>query len=253
LFKKSINNVDILALLLLFGTAFLGGLFVFLLKPELHKRLQILLSFSGAYLLAVCTLHLLPELYQSTTNFRMVGLFMLLGFLLQIVLELFSEGIEHGHVHVHKSPKSIFPIGILLSLCVHAFTEGLPLEAGLHDHAHHDHSSNGLLYGIVLHKLPVAIALTTMLLQSGLSKGKTLFWLFVFSAMAPLGLLFGHLFGAAITATFADFFHYSLALVVGMFLHVSTTILFESTEGHRFNLIKFISVLAGGLLAWFTL
>ena len=41
------------------------------------------------------------------------------------------------------------------------------------------------------------------------------------------------------------------SFVVGVLLHVSTTILFESNEGHKFNLVK-ISLIAGAiLLAYF--
>ena len=36
-----------------------------------------------------------------------------------------------------------------------------------------------------------------------------------------------------------------LALIIGMLLHISTTILFESNRGHRFNLHKLISILSG--------
>jgi hypothetical protein len=37
---------------------------------------------------------------------------------------------------------------------------------------------------------------------------------------------------------------------VGIFLHISTTILFESSENHRFNLIKFLVIILGAGLAF---
>ena len=40
-----------------------------------------------------------------------------------------------------------------------------------------------------------------------------------------------------------------LAVVVGMFLHISTTIIFETTENHKFNLMKLMSILVGCSLA----
>ena len=40
-----------------------------------------------------------------------------------------------------------------------------------------------------------------------------------------------------------------LAVVVGMFLHISTTIIFETTENHKFNLLKLVSILVGVTLA----
>jgi len=65
----------------------------------------------------------------------------------------------------------------------------------------------------------------------------------VFGAMAPLGTLFG---GAGII----DNFHReSLAIVIGIFLHVSTTILFESSEGHKFNAYKMFAITLGLAMA----
>jgi hypothetical protein len=42
-----------------------------------------------------------------------------------------------------------------------------------------------------------------------------------------------------------------LAIVVGMFLHISTTIIFETSENHRVNLIKLGAVISGLVLALF--
>jgi hypothetical protein len=40
-----------------------------------------------------------------------------------------------------------------------------------------------------------------------------------------------------------------MAVVIGIFLHISTTILFESSENHRFNLQKFVVIILGTLMA----
>jgi hypothetical protein len=42
-----------------------------------------------------------------------------------------------------------------------------------------------------------------------------------------------------------------IGVLVGILLHVSTTILFESESGHKFNLMKFVIILAGIALAAF--
>ena len=41
-----------------------------------------------------------------------------------------------------------------------------------------------------------------------------------------------------------------LAIVVGMFLHISTTILFETDESHKFNLAKLLLIISGGYVAY---
>ena len=64
----------------------------------------------------------MPELfYEYPTN--EIGIFILIGFIIQMFLEYFSQGIEHGHFH----KKNIIPISIMLSVCLHALLEGIPL------------------------------------------------------------------------------------------------------------------------------
>jgi zinc transporter ZupT len=58
------------------------------------------------------------------------------------------------------------------------------------------------------------------------------------------------LFGAAISVYLKasineEFFDYFMAFVVGTFLHISTTILFENSEQHHFSKQKLIAVLLG--------
>ncbi len=242
--------MDFLVFLSLISTVLIGGGLVLLIKkPE--RFLKLLLAFSGAYLLAVCVMHLIPEVYAS--DYENIGIFVLVGFLVQLMLEFFSQGIEHGHMHSNKSAKGTFPITIMLSLCLHAFFEGMPLEGELHHHAGHDHGNNSLLFGIILHKFPIAIALMSILLQSGLTKLKSFLYLTVFAIMAPLGMYLSHVFGSELTDTVANFHTIILAVVIGMFLHISTTILFESSEGHKFNIMKLGTIIGGGLLAILTL
>ena len=59
---------------------------------------------------------------------------------------------------------------------------------------------------------------------------------------SPLGLLIGlqvpiENIGISVSAV--------LGIVIGMFLHISTTIIFETSENHKFNLLKLSSVIVG--------
>ncbi|MGY8989067.1 MAG: ZIP family metal transporter, partial [Flavobacteriales bacterium] len=150
--------MNTLTIILLFTSVIAGAILVEIFKPKKGRNIQILLTFSGAYLLAVSLLHLLPELFNHNTN-KYIGLYILGGFLIQIVLEYFSQGIEHGHFQQRK----IIPFSVLISLGLHSFLEGVPLGGHLHDHAH-----NSLLTGIVMHKIPVSIVLMTFFLQSNM-------------------------------------------------------------------------------------
>ena len=230
--------MNVTTLSLLFASVIAGAIVVEIFKPKKGRSIQLLLTFSGAYLLAISLLHLLPELFANNPTEK-IGIFILGGFLIQILLEYFSQGIEHGHFH--KS--NVIPFSVLISLCLHALLEGVPLGGDLQEHTH-----NALLYGIVLHKMPVAIVLMTCFLQSNMKKSRAYILLFLFAIMAPLGVYSGNIFGAL------SFYHNEiLAIVIGIFLHISTTILFESTDGHRFSFTKIITIIVGTLLAIFSL
>ena len=234
-----------------------AGLLVIFLKDAARTSIKLLLSFSGAYILAICFLHLIPEVYAEHSV--QIGLFVLLGFLIQLFLEFMSEGIEHGHIHYHgdgHDHSHRFPYIAFLSLCIHALLEGMPLDDGSgHDHHAHENGATGnpLLIGIVLHKIPVSIALMTLIIESGLGKWKALGYLFIFSLMAPAGILINHFWGTGLSEEFPLYFTAILAIVVGMLLHISTTILFEASDGHGFNLRKLVSIILGGVIAYLTL
>lgn len=239
----------LLVMFLLVASVILGGLMVVLLDNNQNKRLiKLSLAFSGGFLLAIAFIHFIPELYHHSTG--QIGMYILLGFLIQLVLEFFSGGIEHGHMHTQKTNK--IPWGLLLALGLHSFLEGIPLgvqESGVHlATSHHDHSENSLLIGIILHRVPVAIALMSVMLFSQIRRRTSWTILILFSLAAPAGALLGF-FGSEVSETIN--FDYVLAVIVGMFLHISTTIIFESSENHKFNFLKLVTIIGGCGLAFF--
>ncbi|HTD99482.1 MAG TPA: ZIP family metal transporter [Mucilaginibacter sp.] len=221
-------------IIILFLGAFTGGVSVFLFKGDNHKTLKLVLSFSGAYLFGITVLHLIPDAYHGNDNY--VGVFILVGFLFQIVLEQFSEGIEHGHIHKHDHDHIAFPLGILVSLCIHAFLEGMPLAEG---------NQNQLVYGIALHHVPAAFALATVLLANKQSKGYTLFFVILFAIMAPAGYFFSNALSTGGIGNLQQYYNRIMGVVIGIFLHISTTILFESSSDHKFTVRKMVAVLLG--------
>ena len=226
--------MTVLTIILLFGSVISGAIIVEFFNIKKSKNIQFLLTFSGAYLLAISFLHLLPELFWHNTT-ENIGLYILTGFIIQILLEYFSQGIEHGHLH----KGNVIPFSVLFSLCLHALFEGIPLAGDLHEHTH-----NVLLYGIVLHKMPVAIVLMTLFLQAKIKKSRAYLLLFLFACMAPLGVITGHMLTGL-----AKYHNEILAIVIGIFLHISTTILFESTDGHKFSITKILAIIVGAILA----
>jgi zinc and cadmium transporter len=233
--------------ILLFGLAFLSGILYLFIKPQANI-LKLVLTFSGAYLFCLTAIHLLPELYSDGNPLK-TGIFIVVGFVLQIILEVFSEGIEHGHIHVHKHEHSHnhFPWLMMLGLSIHSFMEGMPLSCQFQGILHL--KINPLLAGILLHNIPIAYSLMSMLMQSGIKKMQALFFLILFSLMAPLGSAFSNLLQLVFVNNLSEYYNIIMAVVVGIFLHISTTILFESSNNHRFNIIKIATVLGGAATA----
>lgn len=230
--------------LILLSSIVFGALTVFGLRLTDARRVKVLNAFTGAYLITLVMLHLLPDLYavQSGENLRplLIGGFILFGFFLQIAMDSFSMGVEHGHAHELHGKMAY---GVLAGLCLHAFVESLALGQTPEQHTAHDHSQHKfLLVSIVVHNYPISIALLGMLLQSGMKKSSALACLGLFAVMAPIGMYVSSCTGLAVYS------RYLMAIVIGIFMHISTTILFESEDHHRFPLAKLMAVIVGLLL-----
>ncbi len=226
----------------LFFPVVLSGLSVFLIKTG-ERTLKLILAFGGAFLLSLSFIELIPEIYKSSISDK-VGLFILLGFFIQLLLDFLTKGVEHGHHDMHSHKNHFNPYGVMIGICIHSFLEGMPLaenyaEPGL---------KNTLLTGIVIHNIPISIVLTCLLMEFGVKKYWTVLLLLIFALSAPLGTITSFVIGTWIE-NISDYFNIILAMVVGIFLHISTTILFETDEHHHFNLYKFIAIILGASVA----
>jgi len=219
--------------LLLFLAVVVGYFIALIVNRKKHNFLPIFLAFSGAFLLSITIFELLPEVYTNGTE--TVSVYIILGILLQIILEFFSKGAEHGHVHMHPQ-KTIFPWLLFISLSIHALFEGFPVS-----------DQNNLLIGVIIHKIPIALILTLFFIKANYSKVLTIVFLLLFAVMSPIGTLLAH-------SEIAFFHSYRLeitALTIGILFHVSSTILFESSRDHKFNISKMSAVIIGMVLAYF--
>jgi len=218
-------------LLPLFSVLLGYGIALFL-KPKSKTNLKLLLAFSGSFLLSLTVIHLLPEVYESQNH--NVGLFIMAGILFQIILEFFSKGAEHGHVHGHETMSHI-PWLLFISLCIHAFMEGFPVS-------HH----HNLAVGIAIHHLPIAIILTIFFVKAKLDKKAIFVFMLTFAIMTPLGTIISDYL-----PILNDYYTEITAVVIGILFHISSTIIFESSEGHKFNIAKISMIIFGVVLAYF--
>lgn len=272
--------------LLPFLAVVLGYFLAIIVKPAKKKTIKLLLAFSGSFLLTMTVSHLLPEVYAyviegnhvettivesnnsshnhihehddhshdhanhdnhnhtETDNsnqhnhdhdaMKQIGLFIMLGIVFQIILEYFSKGAEHGHVHVHEKMTSM-PWLLFASLCLHALFEGMPVS----QHTH-------LAWAIAIHHFPIAIILTLFFLQAELNKKFVFMFMIVFALMTPLGTYL-----SANLSFLIDYYVPISAFVIGILFHISSTIIFESSEGHKFNLAKLLAIIIGIAFGFF--
>jgi len=219
----------------LFLAVLVGTVLVLILKPK-AAIVSLLLTFSGAYLLSITVLKLFPEIYAKSDGSGIaIGVFVIIGLVTQLILDFFSKGAEHGHVH--SLDTQYFPWALFISLNIHAFMEGLPLS---------DHNHDDLLWAIVIHKVPIAMVLASFLTHFKSNKWYSILFLLVFASMSPLGTLVGGKVDFLITYS-----NQINAIVAGVFLHIATIILFETSKDHRFDFLKFTALLVGVALALF--
>lgn len=266
-----ISNI-IYSYILIFGGIVIWGI----LLPKGKKLPQILLdsitAFGGAFLLGSCFINLVPHMYAHgfAIDGIKIGVAVLIGFLIQLLLESLTNGIEHGHNHCHCCEEEsdthhhdsdstsheahhhhhhdglchenhTHPVtGLMIGLSIHAFLEGMPLvdtDGTIHQ---------SLLYGIILHNIPLTLVLLTLFVNNRFSLAKSLLLLSVFAIMTPLGSLC-NLFIVSNDNTVQAFI---MGIVVGILLHVSVSILFDHESKHKY--LKIILIILAFIAAYFT-
>ncbi len=198
-------------------------------KEKFAKNLLIL---SAGFLITICVNEVFPEVYSSNTH--NIGLFVIAGVLLQMLLENLTKGFEHGHFHHEHDTHSILPSALMLGMFIHAFIEGIPL-------ANEKEVLSPYLLGILFHNLPISFVLGVFLFKHKISFPGILI-VSLFALSSPLGMVLGKYFNP-------EWQPYFLAVVGGIFLHISSVIIFESNKNHKMDWTKIFLVIVGVLLA----
>jgi zinc transporter ZupT len=95
-----------------------------------------------------------------------------------------------------------------------------------------------------LHKIPAAFAMMTVLLCQYEKSKWPLIFLIIFALASPFGVLFSEIVELGPFAGEILF-----ALVSGSFLHISTTIVFESSPQHKFKISRIGISILGAVVA----
>lgn len=236
----------VLNLIILFMAAMIGGTAYFLFPKLQQRQFSGILVFAGSYLFAITIVHILPEVYSVYPYYTRIGGFVLLGFFMQLGLESLSSGVEHGHIpdghDIKRSGKMTSPWMLLLGLCLHSILEGTIVASPVGNPGHHH--AEGVLLGIVIHKIPAAFALMTILVYFTGKKKLAVILLIIFALASPFGLAMSEWF-SAMDVLNVEGQAILFAVVSGSFLNISTTIFFEANPDHRFSFKKAIISLFG--------
>lgn len=232
------EKLSVASLLLLLAAPLVGAVLALFFRQQSEKNYAVVLSFSGAFLFAVVVLELFPSVFRELPH---AGYFVLAGFFLQIILEQLTRGMEHGHVHAHHMGTARVT-ALLAGLMVHSLLDGIPL-------ARHELTSDShrhLLYAISLHKLPEGFALASLLLISGFRTTTAMAMAFLLAIAAPLAVVAGTWLGSQHQQILLTL----IAIALGSFLHVTTTVLFESEHPtHVVSRRRLLAIVAGAALA----
>lgn len=262
----------ILAYILIFFGIVVWALLVPNRKHIHQPALNIITVFGGAFLFASCFINLVPHIFIGQDPYRFVtpnihfkiAAAVMVGFLIQLLLEQITKGVEHGHNHCpccedeeieihdhthqhhhhghcHHDSHTHPVTGLIIGLSLHAFLEGMPmvdLDGDIHQ---------GLLYGIVLHNIPIALVLVGLFVSNKFSFAKSLALLSVFAIMTPLGSLC-NIFLVPQNEIVQSLI---MAVVVGILLHVSVSILFDH-DHNTFSFAKLFTIILAFVAAYFT-
>lgn len=225
---------------ILFLITIAGGCIPLLGKKTGNKGIQYLLAFSGAFLLSITFLHLLPETIGALHHHA--GLLVLAGFFIQLFIQRFTHGVEHGHVHLpaHGEERHIPMNALFIGMSIHAFMEGLPLGFNYTAAA----TEPSLYLAIAAHKLPEAM-LITGIAASIKGRKKALLLLFIFSLVTPAASMLASALGRSYYAM-SQAVTWLIPVVAGAFIHIATTIFYESgTRHHLLTPRKIAAILLG--------
>lgn len=248
-------------ILSMFFAVLATGIITYVFQDKFKGVKHYITTVGVAFVLSLICVHILPEIFHS--HVPNIGAYLLLGFIFQIFLELFSKGIEHGHVHANEHGVLYSLNRTLLSmffgLCVHSLIEGIPLfllESPV-EHVGHTHSivhesggfSKVFFWAILGHKIPVSIVLMLFLLQSKLKKS-TMIGLFVlFASMSPIGGIIG--LSVDDSGLVQNLSSILLAITTGMLIHVTTLLVFEEYHNQKEKVKNIVLIIIGLVLGTF--
>ncbi len=208
-------SVWIYSLVSVIGVSLLSLIGVFTL-PINEKRLRSFLiyfvSFSAGALFGDVFIHVLPEAAREQGFDLSMSLYILSGIIMSFIIE---KVVHWRHAH-HPFEGNVHPLAmmVLIGDSLHNFIDGLIIGASFLANVHVGVATT---IAIILHEIPHEVGDFGVLLHSGFTKKKALFYNFVTALTAILGTVLAlSLSGASAQAS-----HILLPFAAGNFVYIA--------------------------------
>lgn len=189
----------------------------------LSRMVERLISFSAGMLMATALLHLLPESIHLGGEIHGVSVALLAGLVGFFILERLSllrhdhhhELDGHDHPHGHDAKRAgRGGWALLIGSTIHAFADGILIAA-----AFFASPLLGLLTAVAIatHEIPQQVGNFLVLLNSGFSKSKALF----FNVLTGCGAITGAIVGYLSLGEAADWVPYVLVVAAANFIYIA--------------------------------
>lgn len=219
----------------------LVGVFTLSLGQERIKKISLfLVSFAVGGLFGDALIHLLPESFKTLGFGLATSLLVMLGILIFFVLERF---LRWQHCHELDCPEHGKPVAIinLVGDAAHNIIDGMVIAASF---AVSFPLGAGTTIAVIAHEIPHEIGNFGILIHSGFTAKKALFFNFLTALFAVLGTLIALFVGERVDS----FSLYMLPVTAGGFLYVAGSDLLPELHNElkiSSSIIQLLSILAG--------
>lgn len=216
----------IIASLLVALASLSGRVLMIFLPPERFEKFRVpMLSIATGTFLGLVLFDLLPESFESLGSSASFWIFF--GMLAFFILEKFFLGYHHAgssdnhsmHTHTIKTPGKL----VLVGDAVHNFLDGVAIAG-----AFTVSTTVGILtsVSVILHEIPQEIGDMMVLMLSGFTRAKAMFWNFIFA----LATLLGAVFTISVVGVSNNIVSILVAMASGGFLYIAMADLMPETK-----------------------
>jgi zinc and cadmium transporter len=205
------SSAAIAGYLALIAAVSLAGGMAPLVRTWSRGNLTLLVSAGAGVLLGAAFVHMLPLTFEGLGH--LAGLPILLGFLALFVLEQFFlvDPTEEVGCEIHS-----FGFAAFLGITFHSLIDGVAIGSSLVV----PKLAPPVLLAIVLHKIPAAFSLCSILLLAGYGRGRALLHICGFSTATPIGAILSYLF---LRGLGEEIIAIAIGVSAGSFLAIATS------------------------------